>query len=243
MTCNTPPATCVSFDCSNNSVYNSTDEEQAARMPRKRCSDNALDIQLGAVRAKVQKTRRLRANDRERNRMHNLNDALDRLRCALPSSSDETKLTKIETLRFAHNYIYALAETLAMLDGRSERFDPVLAAVALQGSQTRTCDPSLKHTIRKQIAKTLNLNDARLQLQEENELSCSTSNTSPIALMSGSGNTASGSLPASPVSFEDRSSPVSFSYSSQTQLLQETNKVTDVILLGDLDLVPATFHS
>ncbi|XP_066251178.1 neurogenin-1 [Euwallacea similis] len=59
---------------------------------------------------KIKKVRRLKANDRERNRMHMLNEALDRLRCVLPSFPEDTKLTKIETLRFAHNYIQALSE-------------------------------------------------------------------------------------------------------------------------------------
>ena len=68
------------------------------------------------VLKKVKKTRRLKANDRERNRMHNLNEALDSLRCVLPSQTEEAKLTKIETLRFAHNYIWALSETVKLLD-------------------------------------------------------------------------------------------------------------------------------
>ncbi|GAA6111148.1 neurogenin-3 [Tachysurus ichikawai] len=57
-------------------------------------------------------SRREKANDRERHRMHNLNSALDALRRVLPSFPDDAKLTKIETLRFAHNYIWALMETL-----------------------------------------------------------------------------------------------------------------------------------
>lgn len=61
---------------------------------------------------RIKKTRRLKANDRERNRMHMLNEALDRLRLVLPTFPEDTKLTKIETLRFAHNYIYALSQTL-----------------------------------------------------------------------------------------------------------------------------------
>ncbi|XP_038554571.1 neurogenin-1 [Micropterus salmoides] len=64
----------------------------------------------------VKKNRRMKANDRERNRMHNLNDALDELRSVLPAFPDETKLTKIETLRFAHNYIWALSETIRIAD-------------------------------------------------------------------------------------------------------------------------------
>ncbi|XP_069508690.1 neurogenin-1 [Ambystoma mexicanum] len=64
----------------------------------------------------IKKTRRVKANDRERNRMHSLNYALDKLRCILPSFPDDTKLTKIETLRFANNYIWALTETLRLAD-------------------------------------------------------------------------------------------------------------------------------
>ncbi|XP_063821276.1 basic helix-loop-helix neural transcription factor TAP [Ostrinia nubilalis] len=65
---------------------------------------------------KIKRNRRIKANDRERNRMHMLNEALDRLRCVLPTFPEDTKLTKIETLRFAHNYIFALSQTLESLD-------------------------------------------------------------------------------------------------------------------------------
>ncbi|XP_071953561.1 uncharacterized protein [Antedon mediterranea] len=65
---------------------------------------------------RIKRTRRVKANDRERNRMHSLNDALEGLREVLPTFPDETKLTKIETLRFAHNYIWALREMLKMDD-------------------------------------------------------------------------------------------------------------------------------
>ncbi|KAG8034563.1 hypothetical protein G9C98_007639 [Cotesia typhae] len=61
---------------------------------------------------KLKRNRRMKANDRERHRMHTLNDALERLRMALPTFPEDTKLTKIETLRFAHNYIWALSQTL-----------------------------------------------------------------------------------------------------------------------------------
>ncbi|KAJ0069009.1 hypothetical protein NL108_015785 [Boleophthalmus pectinirostris] len=82
-------------------------EQKKRRRGRARC-----DTQVHVVK----KTRRLKANDRERNRMHNLNDALDALRRVLPAFPDETKLTKIETLRFAHNYIWALSETIRIAD-------------------------------------------------------------------------------------------------------------------------------
>jgi len=67
---------------------------------------------------RVKRTRRLKANDRERNRMHNLNSALEHLRCSLPTFPDDAKLTKIETLRFAHNYIWTLTETVRLLDAQ-----------------------------------------------------------------------------------------------------------------------------
>ena len=48
--------------------------------------------------------------------MHMLNHALDRLRTVLPTFPEETKLTKIETLRFAHNYIWALSQTVGLVE-------------------------------------------------------------------------------------------------------------------------------
>ncbi|KAM4839617.1 neurogenin-3 [Urocitellus parryii] len=66
--------------------------------------------------SKQRRSRRKKANDRERNRMHNLNSALDALRGVLPTFPDDAKLTKIETLRFAHNYIWALTQTLRIAD-------------------------------------------------------------------------------------------------------------------------------
>ena len=64
----------------------------------------------------LKRTRRVKANDRERNRMHMLNQALERLRLVLPTFPEDTKLTKIETLRFAHNYIWALSQALNHFD-------------------------------------------------------------------------------------------------------------------------------
>uniref|UniRef100_A0A665TQ69 Neurogenin 3 n=1 Tax=Echeneis naucrates TaxID=173247 RepID=A0A665TQ69_ECHNA len=65
-----------------------------------------------ADRTGLRGRRRMKANDRERHRMHNLNSALDSLRRILPALPEDAKLTKIETLRFAHNYIWALTEAL-----------------------------------------------------------------------------------------------------------------------------------
>ncbi|XP_076329826.1 uncharacterized protein LOC143235506 [Tachypleus tridentatus] len=91
---------------------------------RKRCAKSRARGRSPNCVVKIKRTRRLKANDRERNRMHNLNHALDRLRRVLPTFPDDTKLTKIETLRFAHNYIWALTESLKMLESR-EREDNI----------------------------------------------------------------------------------------------------------------------
>ncbi|KHJ87512.1 Helix-loop-helix DNA-binding domain protein [Oesophagostomum dentatum] len=58
------------------------------------------------------KQRRVKANSRERQRMHGLNDALDLLRQYVPITTQHQKLSKIETLRLARNYIYALQRML-----------------------------------------------------------------------------------------------------------------------------------
>ncbi|KAM8973317.1 neurogenin-1 [Pelodytes ibericus] len=91
-------------------------EEQETRRKRGRAR-----VKNAGVIHVIKKTRRVKANDRERNRMHNLNSALDELRSILPSFPDDTKLTKIETLRFAHNYIWALSETLRLADQSKDK--------------------------------------------------------------------------------------------------------------------------
>ena len=58
------------------------------------------------------RVRRVKANTRERSRMHGLNDALDVLREYVPCHSSTQKLSKIETLRLARNYIAAMTTIL-----------------------------------------------------------------------------------------------------------------------------------
>ncbi|KAG9480230.1 neurogenin-2 [Eleutherodactylus coqui] len=95
-------------------ILQSEDGEMTAKKPRR--NRNRSTTKNGEVVLKIKKTRRLKANNRERNRMHHLNSALDALREVLPTFPEDAKLTKIETLRFAHNYIWALSETLRLAD-------------------------------------------------------------------------------------------------------------------------------
>jgi len=94
----------------------SSDVSMMQKNKKKRFTKSRARARSPTCVMKIKRTRRVKANDRERNRMHNLNKGLERLRKVLPTL-DETKLTKIETLRFAHNYIWALSETLKMLEG------------------------------------------------------------------------------------------------------------------------------
>ncbi|KAL3876835.1 hypothetical protein ACJMK2_034621 [Sinanodonta woodiana] len=92
---------------------------------KKRYSKSRAKNKSPALVMKMKKTRRMKANDRERNRMHSLNSALDELRKILPTTQEDNKLTKIETLRVAHNYIFALSETLKMLDRKDQESNSV----------------------------------------------------------------------------------------------------------------------
>ncbi|KAM9377420.1 neurogenin-1 [Pholidichthys leucotaenia] len=117
---------CSDIDSNSCDFFPHTDDEESCCPPRspepgQQQQQQQKKRRRGRARSEatvhlVKKNRRLKANDRERNRMHNLNDALDALRGVLPAFPDETKLTKIETLRFAHNYIWALSETIRIAD-------------------------------------------------------------------------------------------------------------------------------
>jgi len=56
--------------------------------------------------------RRIRANNRERRRIQAINDAMEALRKAIPSTNNKRKLTKLELLRLAQDYIRDLSEML-----------------------------------------------------------------------------------------------------------------------------------
>ncbi|XP_053995099.1 protein dimmed-like [Hylaeus anthracinus] len=59
--------------------------------------------------------RRLESNERERMRMHSLNDAFQSLREVIPHVTKERRLSKIETLTLAKNYIAALTDVICAM--------------------------------------------------------------------------------------------------------------------------------
>ncbi|KAF8373838.1 ngn-1 [Pristionchus pacificus] len=78
---------------------------------------------------RAKRQRRDKANARERRRMNSLNDALEHLRSALPQPGEEPKMTKIETLRFAQQYIRYLTGALCQDDPQSTVSSPLNSPV------------------------------------------------------------------------------------------------------------------
>lgn len=66
---------------------------------------------------KERNVRRLESNERERQRMHKLNNAFQALREAIPHVKMDKKLSKIETLTLAKNYIKALTTIILGMSG------------------------------------------------------------------------------------------------------------------------------
>lgn len=81
--------------------YDKDNETRQERNHSKKKKKNAIST-----------VRRTRANERERNRMHNLNDAYEELRKVVPHYPADRKLSKIETLILAQNYILSLSDLL-----------------------------------------------------------------------------------------------------------------------------------
>ncbi|XP_055338903.1 protein dimmed-like [Paramacrobiotus metropolitanus] len=70
------------------------------------------------LNARERNLKRLESNERERIRMHSLNDAFSALRDVIPHVQRQKNLSKIETLTLAKNYIMALSNIIC--DMRSE---------------------------------------------------------------------------------------------------------------------------
>ncbi|KAL4240214.1 negative regulation of myotube differentiation [Mactra antiquata] len=77
------------------------------------------------VSARERNMRRIESNERERQRMHSLNDAFEGLRNVIPHINMERKLSKIETLTLAKNYIKALTNVICDLRGEKAVFSDI----------------------------------------------------------------------------------------------------------------------
>ncbi|EDV54439.1 protein dimmed [Drosophila erecta] len=99
-------------------VCSSTIAPNSASSNSSNANGNANRRRKGALNAKERNMRRLESNERERMRMHSLNDAFQSLREVIPHVEMERRLSKIETLTLAKNYIINL--THIILSKRNE---------------------------------------------------------------------------------------------------------------------------
>lgn len=80
-------------------------------------NNNSNRRKRNTLSARERNLRRLESNERERMRMHSLNDAFQALREVIPHVTMERKLSKIETLTLAKNYIMALTNVICEMRG------------------------------------------------------------------------------------------------------------------------------
>lgn len=86
------------------------------------------------VSARERNMRRIESNERERQRMHSLNDAFEGLRNVIPHITMDRKLSKIETLTLAKNYIKALTNVICDLRGESAVFNDISQSADSDGT-------------------------------------------------------------------------------------------------------------
>ncbi|GAB0092827.1 hypothetical protein DMENIID0001_078630 [Sergentomyia squamirostris] len=87
---------------------------------RRSGSQVAVRRRKGVLNAKERNLRRLESNERERKRMHDLNNQFQSLREVIPHVKKERRLSKIETLTLAKNYITALTNVIMQMRGEGE---------------------------------------------------------------------------------------------------------------------------
>ncbi|CAG9817862.1 unnamed protein product [Phaedon cochleariae] len=85
-------------------------------------SGTTLRRRKTCISARERNLRRLESNERERMRMHSLNDAFEQLREVIPHIKMERKLSKIETLTLAKNYIMALTNVICDMRGEEKHY-------------------------------------------------------------------------------------------------------------------------
>ncbi|KFZ45899.1 Class A basic helix-loop-helix protein 15, partial [Antrostomus carolinensis] len=103
---------------SEESAVRKKDLVKCLRRKERRNAGNKESSKITTARAKHpwsskdRHLRRLESNERERQRMHKLNNAFQALREVIPHVRAENKLSKIETLTLAKNYIKSLTSII-----------------------------------------------------------------------------------------------------------------------------------
>lgn len=119
------------------STDSSMDEEQTSNSRRgkrrRRKGSSGSRRRKSALNARERNLRRLESNERERMRMHSLNDAFQGLREVVPHVRLERKLSKIETLTLAKNYIMALTNVVCEMRGEKSPYN--MSKVGMNGTE------------------------------------------------------------------------------------------------------------
>nr|XP_045608564.1 neurogenin-1-like [Procambarus clarkii] len=158
----------VSDDVSGGAGSGRGDRRSSGR--RKRPSSSARERNL----------RRLESNERERMRMHSLNDAFQALREVIPHVKRERKLSKIETLTLAKNYIMALTNVVCEMRGedkpyqlfpnKSSSSEAASPSSCLSGSSTPTTTTTTTTTLHNNSPGPDNHNSGCENILRETEL-------------------------------------------------------------------------
>ena len=115
-----------SIESNSNSSSNGETEDISSTRRVKQSKRSQGPTRVGrkrkGVSARERNIRRLESNERERLRMHNLNEAFQELRTVIPHVEAQQKLSKIETLSLAKNYIMALTNTICEMRGEDHAY-------------------------------------------------------------------------------------------------------------------------
>jgi len=95
--------------------------------------------------ARERNLRRIESNERERQRMHSLNDAFQDLREVIPHVRRGRRLSKIETLTLAKNYIKALTNVVCEMRGERVPYEDLQAPVDGDLGSDSTLDINRKY--------------------------------------------------------------------------------------------------
>ncbi|XP_069690884.1 protein dimmed-like [Periplaneta americana] len=114
-------------DCSDSSGSEGPSPSRKQTRPKRKGSNGNVNNGSGrrrksGISARERNLRRLESNERERMRMHSLNDAFEQLREVIPHVKMERKLSKIETLTLAKNYIMALTNVICEMRGEEKPY-------------------------------------------------------------------------------------------------------------------------
>ena len=121
-----------------NTVTTAVDEDQPKKpMKRRRRLLNPRERNL----------RRAESNERERVRMHSLNDAFQELREVIPHVKAGRKLSKIETLKLAKNYIKALTNVTCEMRGQPPMYPEITERKAEESNDDVTSTDDVRNIL------------------------------------------------------------------------------------------------